>query len=311
MRLGVDLGGTKIEAVVLGSDDGERFRRRIASPQGDYAATLDALVELYRDAERHVGRIASIGIGTPGSVIPETGLMKNCNSTWINQRPLPQDLAERLGRGVVVANDADCFALSEASDGAGAGEPTVFGVILGTGVGGGVVVHGRLLSGPNGIAGEWGHNPLPALLAAPEAVRSCHEAMPERRCYCGRSDCVETWLSGPGLLSTGQHLGVRVDSAAALVAAAGSGDEAAMAALDLYQWQLAAALAGVINLLDPHVIVLGGGLSKVRMLYDGVVGRWQPFVFSDRVRTRLLPPRFGDASGVRGAAWLGQSALLS
>ena len=306
MRLGVDVGGTKIEAVVLAEDGRERFRERIAAPQGSYAATLDAITGLHDRAEVACGGLVSVGVGTPGSVIPETGLMKNCNSTWLNGRPLPQDLADRLGRPVVVANDADCFALSEASDGAGAGERVVFGVILGTGVGGGVVVDGRLLAGPNGIAGEWGHNPLPSLAAAPAAVVQRHQALVSRTCYCGRADCVETWLSGPGLLRSAQELGCQVSTTEAAVTASVGGDTAAVAALELHQWQLAAALAGVINVLDPHVIVLGGGLSQVRLLYDGVVARWDRFVFSDRVRTRLTPPRFGDASGVRGAAWLGQ-----
>lgn len=306
MHLGVDVGGTKIEAVVLAEDGAQRFRQRIAAPQGSYPVTLAAIAGLHDRAEAAVGGLDSVGLGTPGSVIPETGCMKNCNSTWLNGRPLPQDLADRLGRPIVVANDADCFALSEASDGAAAGERVVFGVILGTGVGGGVVVDGRLLAGPNGIAGEWGHNPLPSLAGAPTAVVERHRALPSRGCYCGRFDCVETWLSGPGLLRSAQELGCQATSSEAAVAAAAAGDRGALAAVELQQWQLAAALSSVINVLDPDVIVLGGGLSKVRLLYDGVLTRWDRFVFSDRVRTRLLPPRFGDASGVRGAAWLGQ-----
>jgi len=306
MHLGVDVGGTKIEAVVLAEDGTQRFRERIVAPQGEYSATLAALAGLHDRAEAACGGVDSVGIGTPGSVIPETGLMKNCNSTWLNGQPLPQDLADRLGRDVVVANDADCFALSEASDGAGAGGRVVFGVILGTGVGGGVVIDGRLLAGPNGIAGEWGHNPLPSLAAAPAEVLERHSVLPGRHCYCGRADCVETWLSGPGLLRTAQGLGCEVASTEAVVAAAVEGDVAAVAALELHQWQLAAALSGVINVLDPDVIVLGGGLSQVGLLYDGVVARWDRFVFSDRVRTGLVPPRYGDASGVRGAAWLGR-----
>ncbi len=304
MHLGIDVGGTKIEAMVLAQDGMERFRERIAAPQGNYDATLAAIVGLHDRAEAACGGLDSVGLGAPGSVIPETGLMKNCNSTWLNGRPLPQDLADRLARPVAVANDADCFALSEASDGAGAGEHVVFGVILGTGVGGGVVVGGRLLAGPNGISGEWGHNPLPSLAAAPAVVCERHGDLSARRCYCGRVDCVETWLSGPGLLRSAQALGCQVATAEAAVTAAAKGDAPACAALELHQWQLAAALAVVINVLDPDVIVLGGGLSKVGLLYDGVVERWDRFVFSDRVRTRLAPPRFGDASGVRGAAWL-------
>ncbi|MCC5886825.1 MAG: ROK family protein [Gammaproteobacteria bacterium] len=306
MHLGVDVGGTKIEAVVLAADGSQRFRERIAAPQGSYRDTLAAIAGLHDRAEAACGGLDSVGLGAPGSVIPETGLMKNCNSTWLNGQPLPQGLADRLGRSVVVANDADCFALSEASDGAGAGERVVFGVILGTGVGGGVVVDGRLLAGPNGIAGEWGHNPLPDPAAAPAAVLARHRAMPARQCYCGRTNCVETWLSGPGLLQSVQAMGCEVATTEAAVAAAATGDAAAAAALELHQWQLAAALSVVINVLDPDVIVLGGGLSQVGLLYDGVVARWDRFVFSDRVRTRLAPPRFGDASGVRGAAWLGR-----
>lgn len=312
MRLGIDLGGTKIEAVVLAVDGSEVFRERIAAPRGDYGQTLEAIAALVGRAEAASGTLTSLGIGTPGSVIPETGLMKNCNSTWINGRSLPQDLADRLGREIVVANDADCFALSEASDGAGAGARVVFGVILGTGVGGGVVVDGRLLAGPNGVAGEWGHNPVPPLTGAPEDVCARRAALPARTCYCGRRDCVETWLCGAGLTRSANELGCQADAAEAVVAAAADPDSAngvaARLALDLYQWQLAAALAGVINVLDPDVIVLGGGLSQVRMLYDGVQRRWDRFVFSDRVRTRLEPARFGDASGVRGAAWLGMRA---
>lgn len=309
MRLGIDLGGTKIEAVVLAADGREVFRERIAAPQGDYGDTLAAIVGLHDRAEAACGSLASVGIGTPGSVIPETGLMKNCNSTWLNGRPLPQDLADRLGHAVVIANDADCFVLSEATDGAGADARIVFGVILGTGVGGGVVVDGRLLAGPNGIAGEWGHNPMPALDVAPESIRERLARLPSRRCYCGRQDCVETWLSGPALTTTARALGCDVVNAQMVVALA-ENDTAAKAtpartALELHQWQLAAALAIVINVLDPHVIVLGGGLSRVRMLYDEVPRRWDRFVFSDRVRTRIEPARFGDASGVRGAAWLG------
>ncbi len=313
MHLGIDVGGTKIETLVLAADGREVFRERIASPHGDYGQTLDAIAGLRDRAEAACGALASIGIGTPGSVIPETGLMKNCNSTWLNGRPLPQDLADRLDNPVAVANDADCFVLSEATDGAGAGAGTVFGVILGTGVGGGIVVNGALLAGPNGIAGEWGHNPMPALAGAPEAVRDRLAALPARRCYCGRQDCVETWLSGPGLATTARAFGCEVADARALVALAEDAGAAqallARSALELHQWQLAAALAIVINVLDPDVIVLGGGLSQVRMLYDVLPRCWDRFVFSDRVRTRIEPARFGDASGVRGAAWLGQRAV--
>ena len=305
MHFGVDLGGTKIEAVVLGADGSEKFRERIPSPRGDYRATLDAIAGLHARATAACGALSTVGIGTPGAVIPETGLMKNCNSTWLNGRPLAQDLADRLGTELVLANDADCFALSEATDGAGAAGRVVFGVILGTGVGGGIVVDGRLLSGPNAIAGEWGHNPLPPLAGAPEAVLALRDALPSRVCYCGRTDCVETWLAGPGLVGTAQALGVDADTGAEVMVRV-SDDPAALAAFDLYLWQLASSLSTVINVLDPDIIVLGGGVSRVRMLYDGVVKRWNAFVFSDQVHTQLFPARYGDASGVRGAAWLGQ-----
>ena len=288
-RIGIDLGGTKIEAVALGLDGSEQGRRRVATPQGDYPATIAAIGDLVAGIERDLGNVCSVGIGIPGTISPQTGVVKNANSTWLNGKPFDRDLAGALGRPVRLANDADCFALSEASDGAGQGFATVFGVILGTGVGGGIVINGRLLSGPNAIAGEWGHNPLPW----PE-----ESERPGPACYCGKSGCIETFLSGPGLAR---------DHGGGLTAQAIAADPdapGAEAALARYERRLARALAGVINLLDPHVIVLGGGLSHLDRLYRNLPSLWRPWVFSDHVETLLRPPRHGDSSGVRGAAWL-------
>jgi len=296
MRIGIDLGGTKIEGVALDDAGGERWRDRVAAPRGDYAATLQAIAALVARIESDLGiRDATVGIGTPGAVSPATGRMKNCNSTWLNDRPLREDLRALLGRELRLANDADCLALSEASDGAGAGARCVFGVILGTGTGGGICVDGRLLSGPNAIAGEWGHN----LFAGPRNGLSAG-----RNCYCGRQDCVETWLSGPGLERTYRELGGREADAARVARRAEVGDAGAKGALDLYVEQLAFALSQVINLLDPDVIVLGGGVSNIDRLYHDVPRCWGRYVFSDTVSTRLVPARHGDSSGVRGAARL-------
>lgn len=290
LRFGIDLGGTKIEIIGL---DGERecLRRRVATPRGDCPATLAAIVQLVQDAERELGRRGSVGLGIPGTVSPDHGRIKNANSTCLIGQDLKGDLERLLARPVRLANDADCFALSEASDGAGAGARSLFGVILGTGVGGGIVIHGRLLGGPNAIAGEWGHNPLPWRTA---------EDGPTRRCYCGLDDCIETFLCGPGWAA---RSGLGLD-AGQIARAAADGDPAAGAALARYCDQLARALASVINILDPEVIVLGGGLSNVPALYRQVPHLLVRHVFSDRVNTRLLPARHGDSSGVRGAAWL-------
>jgi len=295
MRLGIDLGGTKIEAVVLDVDGAVLWRRRVPTPRGDYRATLEAIHALARAAESELSISASVGIATPGAPSPETGLMRNCNSTCLNGKPLREDLCELLQREVRIANDADCMTLSEASDGAGEGARVVFGVILGTGVGGGICVDGRLLAGPNAIAGEWGHNRF----AGPRS--SGAQARP---CYCARNDCVETWLSGAGLAQSCCELGGSALDAHAVVQAAARGDAPSMAALALYSEQLAFALAQIINVLDPDVIVLGGGLSRIESLYQDVPRHWGHHVFSDQVRTRLLPAQYGDASGVRGAAWL-------
>ena len=298
MRLGVDLGGTKIEIVALDDGGGERLRRRVATPEGDYAATLGAIAQLVGEAEDTLGvppGSSSVGVGTPGSLSRASGRLRNSNSVCLNGQPILEDLQRLLARRVTIANDANCFALSEATDGAGQGAGVVFGVILGTGVGGGWVVHGRVLDGANGIAGEWGHNPLPW----PRA-----NEQPGPACYCGRQGCIETFLSGPGLA---RDHGGGAATADAIAADAVRGDPAAQASLARYEERLARALAHVINVVDPDVIVLGGGLSNVARLYERVPALWGPFVFSDRVDTRLARAVHNDSSGVRGAAWLGRA----
>lgn len=301
-RLGVDLGGTKIEILALDDSGAERFRRRAPTPRGDYAATLDAIVTLVADAERALGAHGTIGIGIPGALSRATGLVKNANSTWLIGKPLQQDLERVLAREVRLANDANCFALSEAVDGAGQGAEVVFGVILGTGVGGGIVVHGKSLEGPNAIAGEWGHNPLPL----PEA-----DDLPLPACYCGRAGCVETYLSGPGLAADHRRATGEALEAVDIVARAARGDARCEATLVRYERRLARALAGVINIVDPDVIVLGGGLSNIDRLYQCVPSIWAAHVFSDEIRTRLVRHAHGDSSGVRGAAWLWEPTLGS
>ncbi len=295
MRIGVDLGGTKIEAAAVGGAGEIVLRRRVATPRDDYDATVATIVRLVGDIEREAGATMKVGVGMPGAISPATGLVKNANSVWLNGRPLDRDLRERLGPRVRLANDANCFALSEAHGGAAAGAAVVFGVIVGTGTGGGVVVNGRVLTGPNAIAGEWGHNALPW----PQV-----DELPGPPCYCGLRGCIETFLSGPGLgrdheQATGERL-----SPAEVVARADGGDASAEETLRRYEDRMARALAGVINVLDPDVIVLGGGMSNVSRLYANVPRAWGQWVFSDRVDTRLMPPKFGDSSGVRGAAWL-------
>lgn len=299
MRIGVDLGGTKIEAVALGADGAELLRRRIATPAGDYARTIDAIADLVSGIERDAGERATVGVGIPGTISPASGLIKNANSTWLIGHALDRDLESALGRPVRLANDADCFALSEASDGAGAGARSVFGAILGTGVGSGLVYEGRLIRGPNAIAGEWGHNPLPWPRVWPYA-----DERPGPQCYCGRFGCIETFLSGPGLARDHLAASAQSKSPAEIVAVAEAGDADALATLDRYTDRLARALATVINVFDPEVIVFGGGMSKVARLYTEVPQRWGAWVFSDRVDTKLRPPLHGDSSGVRGAAWL-------
>ncbi|MBI3129804.1 MAG: ROK family protein [Acidobacteria bacterium] len=295
LLLGIDLGGTKIEVGAFTWEGEELLRRRIPTPQGDYPGTLGAIAGLISEAEGELGRTGSVGVGTPGAPSPRTGLMRNANSTCLNGRPLKADLEALLGREIRLANDANCFALSEARDGAAAGAHLAFGAILGTGVGGGIVVDGRALTGANAIAGEWGHNPLPFLTPADHPLPPC---------YCGKRGCIEAYLSGPGLAHDHRRItGQDLDSPT-LALRAEDGDPEARASLARYEDRLAKALAHVINLLDPDVIVLGGGLSNLARLYERVPLLWGAYVFSDEVSTRLLPHRHGDSSGVRGAAWL-------
>jgi len=295
MRLGIDLGGTKIEIIALSDDGAALLRRRVATPHNDYRQTLHAIAGLVRDAEAELGQAVSTGIGTPGALSRATGRLKNSNSVALNGQPILQDLGTLLQREVRISNDANCFALSEATDGAAAGAPVVFGVILGTGVGGGIVVNGHILTGPNAIAGEWGHNPLPW----PEA-----RELPGPACYCGKHGCIETFLSGPGMMRQHQLETGATLASAEIVQRAEQGDPACESSLQTYEHRLARSLAHVINILDPDVIVLGGGMSNIERLYTAVPALWGNWVFSDRVDTRLVKNRHGDSSGVRGAAWL-------
>jgi|WetSurMetagenome_2_1015567.scaffolds.fasta_scaffold00073_10 fructokinase len=310
MRLGIDLGGTKIEIIALDDAGHELLRHRVPTPKGDYHETLQAIAQLVHDAEAELGLQGSLGIGTPGALSRATGRLKNSNSVVLNGQSILQDLESLLQRKVKISNDANCFALSEATDGAAAGAKVVFGAILGTGVGAGIVVNGHILTGPNGIAGEWGHNPLPW----PQA----HE-LPGPQCYCGKQGCIETFLSGPGMAKLHQvesKISVHVEpvetrttsgsvlSAEQVVQRAEQGDAACERSLQLYENRLARSLAHVINILDPDIIVLGGGMSNIERLYVNVPKIWDNWVFSDRVDTRLVKHRFGDSSGVRGAAWL-------
>src|SRR5687768_8170354 len=295
MRIGIDLGGTKIEGLALADDGRELARRRIAAPRGDYGDTIHTVVHLVADLEGETQQRGSVGIGIPGAISPATGLIKNANSTWLNGRPLDRDLALALDRPVRLANDANCFALSEATDGAAAGAAVVFGVIIGTGTGGGLVIGGRVVTGANAIAGEWGHNPLPA---------PRDDERPGPPCYCGRSGCIETFLSGPGLSVTYGGIAGRSRVAAEIAALADAGDRDANQALVTYETQLARALASIINVLDPEVIVLGGGVSNIPRLYTRVPPLLKSFVFSDSADTPIVAALHGDSSGVRGAAWL-------
>jgi len=295
VRFGIDLGGTKTEIVALAENGTELLRRRIVTPRDDYRATLDALARLVADAERELGVTGTVGLGTPGSISRATGLLRGSNSVCLNGQPIKRDLEGVLGREIRITNDANCFALSEATDGAGRGERVVFGAILGTGVGAGIVVDGRVLDGPNAIAGEWGHNPLPW----PK-----DDERPGAACFCGHFGCIETWLAGPGVARDHVSATGIASSAQDIVARASRGDAACRATLERYEERLARALAHVINLLDPDAIVLGGGLSNIDRLYANVPRQWGPWVFSDRVDTRLLRNAHGDSSGVRGAAWL-------
>lgn len=296
MHIGVDLGGTKIEVLLLDTAGRAVFRKRLPTPQGQYAAILQVIRQLVAEAEQHAGQTCTVGIGTPGVISPASGLMKNSNSVVLNGKPVREDLQHLLQRQIRIENDANCFALSEATDGAAAGAAVVFGVIVGTGTGAGIVVHGKVLSGANAISGEWGHNPLPWPAA---------DELPGKPCYCGKNGCIETWLSGPGFeveyrLATGKAC-----SAASIVQLAGQGEVTAERLVQAYEERMAKSLAHIINVLDPDVIVLGGGMSNIQRLYANVPQRWGRYVFSDQVSTRLVAPQYGDSSGVRGAAWLG------
>ncbi|GAB1341795.1 ROK family protein [Gemmatimonas sp.] len=294
LRIGIDLGGTKIEAVAMAHDGSIAARQRIATPR-DYDGTVHALVALVTQLESSLQHRATVGMGIPGVVVPETGLVKNANSTWLIGRPLKTDLERQLNREVRIQNDANCFALSEASDGAAAGAKVVFGVIMGTGCGGGIVIDGKVLTGRNLIGGEWGHNPLPW----PQ-----HGEVHGPPCYCGKHGCIETWISGPAVVADhARHTGEAM-TAVDIMAAASRGEPQAVATRTRLVHRAARSLATIINVLDPDVIVLGGGLSNTEGLADDLEREVAPWVFSDTVSTRVVVNRHGDASGVRGAAWL-------
>ncbi|MEZ5661855.1 MAG: ROK family protein [Burkholderiaceae bacterium] len=295
MRIGIDLGGTKIEILAIDDCGRELHRERVATPAGDYAATIASVAGLVQRCEQTLGARATVGVAIPGSRSPATGLIRNANSVVLNGRDLGADLTRALGRETRLANDANCFAISEATDGAAAGAASVFGVILGTGCGGALVVNGRILDGANGIAGEWGHNRLAAAAA---------DEFPGPACWCSRHGCLETWLSGPGLLADHRRRGGHAPDARAVVEAMRAGDPLARETLRSWADRLARGLAMVINIFDPEVIVLGGGLSQIDEVYHWVPGLWGAHVFADRIETRLLRNRHGDSSGVRGAAWL-------
>ena len=294
LRIGIDLGGTKIEGIALAVDGREVGRKRIPTPRDDYDGTLTAIAGLVGELEDGAG-LATIGVAMPGAISPVTGLVKNANSTWLNGRTFDHDLSEVLSRPVRMANDANCLAVSEATDGAGAGFNTVFAVIMGTGVGGGIAIGGRTLIGRNGIAGEWGHNPLPW---------PTPDELPGPACYCGKHGCIETFLSGPGMAADHYRVTGADRDAATIAVAAAAGDEASQATLARHRARLARALATVINIVDPDTIVIGGGLSKMTGLYAGLPALLDRWCFSDRVTTQVVPALHGDASGVRGAAWL-------
>ncbi len=294
LRIGVDLGGSKTEVMAF---DGEQevYRKRETTPAGDYQATLQLIVKLVTTLETELGQQGTVGIATPGAISPASGKIKNANSTCLIGQALQQDLEALLKRSLRLANDADCFALSEAVDGAGRHATSVFGVIIGTGTGGGIVINGKLLNGCNAIAGEWGHNPLPW---------PRDDELPGPDCYCGKQGCIETWLSGPALAADYQRYTGENKTAIEIVQSDRQGNKKADQILSEYEDRLARGLASVINVIDPEVIVLGGGLSNIQRLYQNVPNIWGAYVFSDRVDTKLLQARHGDSSGVRGAAWL-------
>jgi fructokinase len=295
MRIGIDLGGTKIEALAIDNQGVELARSRIDTPRDDYNATIEAMVGLVRHLETETGGTGTVGAGVPGSISRVTGFVKNSNSTWLNGRPLDKDFAAALGREVRIANDANCFAVSEATDGAAAGKHIVFGVILGTGCGGGVAVDARVHEGPNGVGGEWGHNPLP--WPRPEEY-------PGPACYCGKRGCMEMWVSGTGIALDYRTATGKEKTTQEIVAEFEAGDPEARAAIERFEDRLARVLAQVINILDPDVIVIGGGVSRVQHLYRELPKKLPPYVFGGEASTPVLPARFGDSSGVRGAAWL-------
>lgn len=329
MRIGIDLGGTKTEIICLDRNNGkELYRHRVPTTKGSYDAAITTMAALVRQAEDVLQQIGTVGVGIPGAVSRETGLIKNANSTWLIGKPLKTDLATALGRPVRMENDANCFAVSEAVDGAGTGKAVVFAVIIGTGCGAGIAVNGQALDGINGIGGEWGHNPLPypsvhSTIPAPDfeqapgvtdTLYNYFTATPDLAeypgplCYCGRRGCLETWISGTGFKNDYRRVTKTELSTHDIIAAAKNGEEKAMAALDRYSDRVARGLAGVINILDPDVIILGGGMSNVDSLYKTIPDQWEKYIFSDTVKTTLHPARHGDSSGVRGAAWLWNGA---
>ena len=295
MRIGIDLGGTKTEGIALSESGDEMFRHRIDTPQGEYQKILQCINQLVQHIEEKTGEQASVGICTPGAISPVTGLMKNSNSVCMNGKPVFEDLTHTLNREIKITNDANCFALSEATDGAAQGASIVFGVIVGTGTGAGIVVNGKVLTGPNAIAGEWGHNPLPW----PQELE-----FPGTKCYCTKHGCIETWLSGPGMTRDHELYANENLTPETIVSNARSGDEQAEETLQRYEDRMARSLAHVINLIDPDIIVLGGGMGNIKRLYKNVPALWGQYVFSDSVTTQLVAPKYGDSSGVRGAAWL-------
>jgi len=295
IRIGVDLGGTKIEFVALDPEGEELHRHRIATPRFDYEGTVRSVAEAVEGIEEKLGRRATVGVGIPGTISTKTGLVKNANSTWLNGKPFDKDLSGALGREVRCANDANCLAVSEATDGASAGKHVVFAVILGTGCGGGIAVDGRVHGGLNGVAGEWGHNTLPWMRP---------EEFPGPACYCGKNGCVETWISGTGLEADYERATSVALKGREIMARSSAGEPAALTALERFEDRLTRSLAQVINLLDPDVIVLGGGASKIPRLYQSVPARLKEYVFGKEADTPILPAKHGDASGVRGAAWL-------
>lgn len=295
VKIGIDLGGTKIEGIALSEAGEELFRQRIATPQGDYQGTLQSIVDLIKQIEAGIDEQGSIGICTPGSLSPATGLLRNSNSVCMNGKPVLDDLQNLLHKEIRMANDANCFALSEATDGVARDASVVFGVIIGTGTGAGVVVDKKVLLGPNSIAGEWGHNPLPW---------PNDDELPGAECYCGKLGCIETWLSGPGIVRDHELYNNEFIDPEALEGKARFGDEDAIETFQRYENRMARSLAHVINILDPDVIVLGGGMGNIKRLYENVPDIWGNYVFSDTVNTKLLAPLHGDSSGVRGAAWL-------